>query len=199
MLTALLVDDDADFLEGLAEVAAHEGFAVTPVRSLQQAREHLAKGPADLVLIDLKLPDGDGTALLREIKEASHSDVVLMSGVATVDSAYPSTINLPANRASLIRSMSSWLIGCVISRILHRLRCQCKQRASILNVVVMPKFSRHGFAKACRSISHEHARSKRDRLGKDGERRGKSARSPGESRSCVGIGRSSVCAGWRPP
>jgi DNA-binding NtrC family response regulator len=87
MLRALFVDDDTDFLEGVAEVATQEGFAVTSAHSLQEAREQLATGPADLVLIDLRLPDGDGIALLREIKETSSSDVIMVSGTATVDSA----------------------------------------------------------------------------------------------------------------
>jgi len=87
MLTALIVDDDADFVEGIAEVATQVGFAVTAARSLEQAREHLAKSAADLVLVDLKLPDGDGTSLLRELKNGSNADVVLVSGMATVDSA----------------------------------------------------------------------------------------------------------------
>src|ERR1041385_1359697 len=87
MLRALFIDDDVDFLEGVAEIAAQEGFAVTVAHSLEQARAHLAKGPADLVLVDLNLPDGHGIDLLRELKETSSSDVVIVSGAATVDSA----------------------------------------------------------------------------------------------------------------
>ena len=87
MLRALLVDDDADFLEGLAEVAAQEGFAVASARSLKEARELLAASPADLVMIDLMLPDGDGIGLLRELKNSTTADVVMISGVATVHSA----------------------------------------------------------------------------------------------------------------
>jgi two-component system response regulator AtoC len=87
MLTALFVDDDADFLQGVTEIAAQEGFAVTGAPSLNDAREHLATGPVDLVMIDLVLPDGDGISLLRELKETTSSDVIIVSGVATVDSA----------------------------------------------------------------------------------------------------------------
>ena len=87
MLRALLIDDDADFLSGMAEVASQEGFAVTGARSLQEARDHLASGPTDLVIVDLVLPDGDGIELLRELKETTTSEVILVSGVATVDSA----------------------------------------------------------------------------------------------------------------
>jgi DNA-binding NtrC family response regulator len=87
MLQALFVDDDADFLRGVSEIAEQEGFAVQGARSLQDARAQLANEPADVVLVDLVLPDGDGIALLRELKETTSSDVILVSGVATVDSA----------------------------------------------------------------------------------------------------------------
>jgi DNA-binding NtrC family response regulator len=87
VLRALFVDDDQDFLQGLAEVATREGFSVRSACSLQEARDLLAEGPVDLVLVDLVLPDGDGIQLLRHLKESSTSDVVLISGKATTDSA----------------------------------------------------------------------------------------------------------------
>ena len=87
MLRALFVDDDEDFLQGVTEVAAQEGFIVTGARSLKEAREHLSGDPPDLVMLDLMLPDGDGIVLLRELKDTSSSDVILVSGMATVDSA----------------------------------------------------------------------------------------------------------------
>jgi len=87
MLNALIVDDDEDFLSGLSEIARQEGFAVETAGSLKEAREHLARNPVDIVLVDLALPDGPGTALLEELKDAAGTDVIIISGVATVDSA----------------------------------------------------------------------------------------------------------------
>jgi len=87
MLRALFVDDDADFLSGVTEIAVQEGFEVLGVRTLAEARAHLANGPPDLVLIDLVLPDGDGLGLLRELKASTSCDAILVSGVATLDSA----------------------------------------------------------------------------------------------------------------
>ncbi|MGE5049692.1 MAG: sigma-54-dependent transcriptional regulator [Deltaproteobacteria bacterium] len=87
MLRALFVDDDADFLAGLSEIATQAGFVVKGACSIEEARTHLANAPPDLVLIDLVLPDGDGIALLREIKDTTSCDVVIVSGVATVNSA----------------------------------------------------------------------------------------------------------------
>jgi two-component system, NtrC family, response regulator AtoC len=87
MLRALFVDDDADFLRGLCEIAGQEGFAVTSAASLKEAREQLTAGAVDLIMVDLRLPDGDGIEFLRELKETSDADVVIISGVATLDSA----------------------------------------------------------------------------------------------------------------
>ena len=84
---ALLIDDEPDFLEGLAEIAKQEGFAVATAGSLKEAREHISRGPVDIVVVDLSLPDGRGIELLQELKDASGTDVIIISGVATVDSA----------------------------------------------------------------------------------------------------------------
>jgi DNA-binding NtrC family response regulator len=87
MLHALLIDDDADFLLGLSEIAKQEGFAVTTAGSLKEAREHLFREPVDIVVTDLSLPDGEGIELLQGSKDTPGTDVIIVSGVATVDSA----------------------------------------------------------------------------------------------------------------
>jgi len=87
MLHALLIDDNEDFLAGLAEIATQEGFVVTTASSLKQARAHLSREPVDITLVDLALPDGEGIELLKELKDTPGTDVIMISGVATVDSA----------------------------------------------------------------------------------------------------------------
>ena len=69
MLHALLIDDNADFLSGLAEIARQEGFAVTTASSLKEARDHLFRESVDIALVDLVLPDGEGIELLQELKD----------------------------------------------------------------------------------------------------------------------------------
>jgi len=86
MLHALLIDDDDDFLAGLTEIAEQEGFVVATAGSLKAAREHLGLEPVDVAIVDLSLPDGRGTDLLEELK-STPTDVIIVSGVATVDSA----------------------------------------------------------------------------------------------------------------
>jgi DNA-binding NtrC family response regulator len=87
MLNALLIDDNADFLAGLTEFTRQEGFAVATANSLKEARVHLSRERVDIVVVDLSLPDGDGTELLQDLKDTAGTDVIIISGVATVDSA----------------------------------------------------------------------------------------------------------------
>ena len=90
MLHALLIDDNEDLLAGLAEIARQEGFAVTTAVSLKEAREHLSRESVDIAVVDLWLPDGEGIELLQELKVTPGTDVIIISGAATVDSAIES-------------------------------------------------------------------------------------------------------------
>jgi DNA-binding NtrC family response regulator len=83
---ALLVDDDAQQLEALAEVVQLEGFAVRTAGCLADARDRLAERTPDVVISDLMLPDGNGLEL-REHPTASDTEMVLITGQASVDSA----------------------------------------------------------------------------------------------------------------
>src|SRR2546428_10557886 len=87
MAEALLVDDDASFQAALAELVRAEGFSVDTAASLGEARAFLGEHTPDLALVDLKLPDGSGLELLREIDSSVPPEIVLLTGHATVDSA----------------------------------------------------------------------------------------------------------------
>ena len=61
---ALVVDDDADFRDAFAAQLAREGFHVTGVGSLNEARARLRDEPPDVVFVDPILRDGNGLDLL---------------------------------------------------------------------------------------------------------------------------------------
>jgi DNA-binding NtrC family response regulator len=87
-LRALIVDDDMGFQMGLAEAVRREGFAAATANNLAEARQKLAEAPADVVLIDLNLPDGSGLDLLTELEAAgSVPEVILVTGQATIETA----------------------------------------------------------------------------------------------------------------
>ena len=62
----LICDDETGFRDMVAGVLAEEGHQVSTASSLAQGRELLATTAPDLLLLDLRLPDGDGLALLQE-------------------------------------------------------------------------------------------------------------------------------------
>jgi DNA-binding NtrC family response regulator len=86
MPRATLIDDDSDFLEALTEIVRQHGFTVETARTLADARRLLGERTPDLALVDLSLPDGDGSQLVRQLADAP-TDVVVITGHATVDSA----------------------------------------------------------------------------------------------------------------
>ena len=84
---ALAVDDDPNFLNALAELIENQGFTTNTATTLHDARERLRHRQPDIALIDLRLPDGSGMELLRELEKVPHTEVIVITGHADVDSA----------------------------------------------------------------------------------------------------------------
>ncbi|MFL5347689.1 MAG: sensor histidine kinase [Hyalangium sp.] len=83
----LVVDDNTAFLDNLQDLLGDEGYEVDLADSCRAARAR-AKSGFDVALVDLRLPDGDGTALAAELKqELPESEVVLLTGFATLETA----------------------------------------------------------------------------------------------------------------
>ena len=78
MLTTLLVDDDRAFSSVAAATLQREGIPVTVAHSLHEARALVAQRSFDLVVLDRRLPDGDGLQYLPELRAALPGAVVVM-------------------------------------------------------------------------------------------------------------------------
>lgn len=65
-MTILIVDDELKARRNLGDWLSHRGYEVIDAATLQEARANIARGIADLVLLDVQLPDGYGLDLLDE-------------------------------------------------------------------------------------------------------------------------------------
>ncbi len=83
----LLVDDNVALVDNLAEILEDAGYRALRTHGYAAARVQAAAG-FDVALVDLRLPDGDGTTLARELKDdAPDSEVILLTGHASTQSA----------------------------------------------------------------------------------------------------------------
>lgn len=86
--SVLIVDDDVDFAHAAADFARTRGFRATLAHSLQQSRQLIDRDGADLMLLDLELPDGSGFDLLDELDLAHHGGrVAIVTGTPSIESA----------------------------------------------------------------------------------------------------------------
>lgn len=83
----LVVDDEPDFIDGLARVLGEE-YRVAAVGSGRTCVKLIERDHFDLILLDLKLPDMGGLAVLRRIRQHGHHvPVIVMTAYGGVDSA----------------------------------------------------------------------------------------------------------------
>ncbi|WP_276619216.1 response regulator transcription factor [Syntrophomonas wolfei] len=78
MRQVLIVEDDRNLSRGLCLALRNQELQIVPCFDLKSAREQLACGMTELVLLDINLPDGSGLELLGEIKGGSKSIPVIL-------------------------------------------------------------------------------------------------------------------------
>jgi DNA-binding NtrC family response regulator len=87
-IRVLLVDDEEEFVETLAQRLEVRDFEVTTALSGAEALERLELAEVDIVVLDLQMPGIDGIQVLRQIKEQKPLiEVIMLTGHATVQTA----------------------------------------------------------------------------------------------------------------
>jgi DNA-binding NtrC family response regulator len=86
--TLLLVDDEESFRKLVGKELARAGYAVETAGNLEEARRQIAQKAFHLIVLDVRMPDGSGLELLKEIREISPTtEVVMLTAFGTVQEA----------------------------------------------------------------------------------------------------------------
>jgi DNA-binding NtrC family response regulator len=84
----MVIDDDSSVRRALVASLQKMDIPALAVGTCAQAREEQQKEPADLIVLDLHLPDGNGMDLLGQFKKMNPAvEVVIMTGFGTIESA----------------------------------------------------------------------------------------------------------------
>ncbi len=83
--TILLVDDEEQLRKLLSRIISLEGFSVVEANSLKSAAQILAQQTIDVVLCDVRLPDGNGVAFIKEVKNKYPSiEIILLTAYGNI-------------------------------------------------------------------------------------------------------------------
>lgn len=75
----LLIDDDQDMAEMLAEYLSPEGYTVQLAYTGQSGLDRAQEGGLVLIILDVMLPDRDGFTVLHEIRQTSRIPVIMLT------------------------------------------------------------------------------------------------------------------------
>ena len=86
--TILVVDDEETARLVIADFLRTKGYEVIGVGTLADARENLKKGTADIIILDVRLPDGYGPNLLKDAAQMSlRPQIILITAHGEIDEA----------------------------------------------------------------------------------------------------------------
>lgn len=134
----LIVDDEAQIRNALAEQFENQGYEVQVAEDAVCAMKHLRERPFDVVVTDLKMPKVSGLELLQFVKAQDSSvEVIVITGYGTI----PSAIQAMKEGASdyLIKpvrldELSARVEGCVARRALFREKRRLSRMVTLVDI-----------------------------------------------------------------
>ena len=88
MGNVLIIDDDAAICDALSELLTHIGHVVDTATSRDSGMEQATAKTVDVILLDVKMPDGSGLDLLPQLKALPNDpEVIIVTGYGTAKGA----------------------------------------------------------------------------------------------------------------
>ncbi len=87
-INILIIDDDVNLCANLKDILSADGYSITSFNSVAQAREELRQKSYNLIITDLKLPDGLGLELFKEAGKIDQDiQIIVLTGFASLESS----------------------------------------------------------------------------------------------------------------
>jgi DNA-binding response OmpR family regulator len=94
ILSILVIDDEEEIRSTLSEILSDEGYMVETAKNGKDAVKTSKKTPFDLALVDIKLPDMEGTDLLNKLRDAQPKmATIILTGKPSLENAIESVNN----------------------------------------------------------------------------------------------------------
>lgn len=139
----LVVDDEANAREALAELLREEGYEVETASDGRKALMLLERFDADVVLTDLKMPEIDGLELINRAREIHpHLTFVVMTAFGSIDTAVEAIkrgaenyLTKPLDLSAVTALVERALEKSLLVREAARLREQVGSRLSVPGII----------------------------------------------------------------
>jgi len=107
----LVIDNDAVILRSFKQILQHEGYSVETAENGKDAIEKSFAGHYNLALVDVRLPDFDGTKLLTQLRQTTPKmRAIIVTGfpditnaISAIKGAADDYVTKPANPDELLR------------------------------------------------------------------------------------------------
>lgn len=128
--TILIIDDDADLRSALAEQLAGDEFKVLEAGAGREGLETARSAQADLILLDVDLPDMDGREVARELRRIGVAAPIVMLTAADADADHIEGLDAGANDYVT----KPFRFGVLLARIRAHLRSHEQSEAAVYRI-----------------------------------------------------------------
>jgi len=147
----LLVEDNPSLANNLTNILQELGYGVRCANTCQKALD-MGKGWLDIGLVDLRLPDGDGTELTRKLKQQTpHAEMILLTDFTSIESAAQAVRS--GAWAYLVKPCATQDLLSLVENALRHVRAQEEKRQLTKRAQVAEKLAAVGTLTA--GLSHE--------------------------------------------